>query len=126
MVSPHIVLRGQAAAPRVVALCVFLAAAPVARAQSSDPPSPTSPSQAVELLKWCWEHRDAARYRELFTADFHFVTRSEPDSLWSRDEELHAVTALFGAGVPDQPGATAIALAFQGDFRPGSAHLPEA
>jgi PKD repeat protein len=124
MCSPLIVLRGQAAL-RCTMVGILLAAAPViARAQSTVPPSPSSPGQAVALLKWCWEHRDPDRYRELFTADFRFVTTSDPDSVWTRDQEVSAAAALFGSGVPRQAGADLITLELLGDPVPGSAYLP--
>src|SRR5438105_4727423 len=84
-------------------------------------PVPNGPGPLVDLLKWCWEHRDITRYRDLFTADFQF--QSGTDALWNRDDELATVGKLFGPGNGTQPGATIVTLDFLGAPQPGS-YLP--
>src|SRR5438132_11730353 len=89
----------------VLALCVGTASADTA------PPAPDGPGSVVALLKWCWTHRDAQRYRDLFTADYQFVP-GDPDLPWNRDDELAMVSSLFGSGTATQPGAVSVSLDF--------------
>ena len=117
------------AARHVVLLGIALALATVLPAGAvfaaiDDPPAPDGPGGVVNLLKWCWNHRDAQRYRDLFTADYEFVP-SAPDLPWGRDAELNAVTALFGPGTGTQAGATSIVLDFLGNPQPGTCHFPD-
>lgn len=90
-----------------------------------DPPAPTTPGGAVALLKWCWTHKDATRYRDLFTADYLFIPQA-PDLPWNRDDELAAAGRLFGSGNGGQPGASNITLDWLGSPppQPGTAYLP--
>jgi hypothetical protein len=88
-----------------------------------DPPAPDGPEGVAALLRWCWTHRDAQRYRDLFTADYQFIA-SAPDLPWNRDDELGAITALFGSGTASQPGAASITLDYPGSSQAGTLHLP--
>ena len=125
MSSPLTSRTGRAAQPlrllgvlvMVLALCVGTASADTA------PPAPDGPGSVVALLKWCWTHRDAQRYRDLFTADYQFVPGA-PDLPWNRDDELAMVSSLFGSGTATQPGAVSVSLDFIGDPQPGTASLP--
>jgi PKD repeat protein len=89
-----------------------------------DPPAPDGPVGVVALLRWCWAHRDAQRYRDLFTADYQFVPGS-PDSPWGREDELRAAAALFGPGTATQAGATNISLEFLSNALPGTLSQPD-
>src|SRR5436190_170045 len=88
----------------VFALCVVCV-----RAASADtaPPAPDGPGSVVTLLKWCWNHRDAQQYRDLFTADYRFFPGA-PDLPWDRDDELAMISRLFGSGTATQPGAVSV------------------
>src|SRR5436309_272721 len=86
-----------------------------------DPPAASTPGNAVTLLRWCWEHRDIARYQELFTGDFRFMFapgdtagNAYQDALLSREDELTSASHLFAGGSATQPPASRIALTFAG------------
>src|SRR5262245_7558294 len=63
------------------------------------PPTPNSPVNAVRLLEWCWDHRDAAKYREVFANDYAYVfAASDSQSIsttLNRDEELQITSTMF-------------------------------
>ena len=95
-------------------------------------PPPDSPTNTVQLFKWCWENRDIAHYREILSADFTFgcpVTDSlgisYPDNSWTREDEVASSTHLFAGSNASEPPASNISLIFDGnltaqpDFRAG-------
>jgi hypothetical protein len=96
------------------------------------PPSPTTPADLVRLFKWCWENRDIAKYKELFTDDYRFAfsitdTAGNPyrGNPWTREDEIASAANLFVGGSASEPAASSITLIFDGnltardDFRPG-------
>jgi len=87
------------------------------------PPEANSPEGVANLLRWCWTHRDAQRYRDLFSADYQFIPGS-PDLPWNRDDELRAAAALFGSGTGSQPGASSITVGLSPGFAAGTLYLP--
>jgi len=103
------------------------------RGVSQPPPRADSPRDLLRLFEWCWEHRAAAEYRELFTDDFRFgfaTTDSTGtpflDRGFTRDDELSSATHLFQGGDAHQPRANRITLDFDPpdlvafpDSRPG-------
>jgi hypothetical protein len=128
------VLRGRA---RVFSLLLVVAVAvgcsgKKSRPQEPDvpvPPVPNSPINALALLEWCWDHRNATIYRDVFAADYVY-TFAPADSQaigvhLSRDEELAMAENLFSEGTPGHPAATSITfglnpvLIVQNDDRPG-------
>jgi hypothetical protein len=81
-------------------------------------PPADSPGGAVKLLQWCWESRDLAHYREVFSDDFRFAF-ALADSVgnpywgnpWTREDELLSVEHIFDA-------SSSITLVFDGDLVP--------
>jgi hypothetical protein len=70
-------------------------------------PTLDSPSELATVLKWVYEHRDAAAYAALFTSDFIFsfeplsgdsTPRPSPWSPWDYEDELIASNNLFVTG----------------------------
>lgn len=104
----------------------FLTPKPVDEAPAAD-----TPLHLVDTFQWCYEHRDEARYRGLFTADFIFEFSASDssgstyhDSPWRREDELIFAHNLFVAGSGSEAPASSIALMFSGtqvgaDLRPG-------
>ncbi len=89
------------------------------------PPAPTSPQGVVLLFKWCWENRDIASYREVFTDDYRFafaLTDSAGNPYrnvpWTREDELASAQNLFVGGSATEPAASSITLIFDGDILP--------
>ena len=86
------------------------------------PPVANSPTNAVRLLEWCWDHRDAAKYREVFTNDYQYdfapSDSQNVSTTLDRDEELQIATSLFAAAqsVVMELDPT---LSVQNDSRPG-------
>jgi len=87
--------------------------------QPSAPVAPVAdtPEHALDLLVWCYDHRDVAHHRILFTEDYVFdfalvdtVTGTFRDSSMTRDQELIYANHLFATGVGILPAATSIAL----------------
>ncbi len=77
------------------------------------PPSPTSAAGVIRLLEWCWQNRDMAKYRQIFTDDFIFqfaLTDSagnpsrEPPL--TREGELNMAQNLFMGGGARPPAAS--------------------
>ncbi|HEY3215598.1 MAG TPA: hypothetical protein VGK93_03810 [Candidatus Eisenbacteria bacterium] len=69
------------------------------------PPGAHTPEEALRLLEWCWNRRDAVRYAKLPTADFRFVfSPLDPqgtayrDQPWTREDELISARHLFLGG----------------------------
>jgi hypothetical protein len=105
------------------------------RGFSEPAPAPTSARNALELFRWCWEHRAYEEYRQLFTEDYRFfsayVDPDDPDSLsgiQTRDDELASARHLFIGGKADEPPANRIVLDFSSDLvaipdsRPGKTY----
>lgn len=103
------------------------------RGASSPAPVPNTPQNAIKLLRWCWENRDAQVYRTVFTDDYAFVFSTADsagntgrDPFWTRDQELENVTQIFNGGDgPNEPAATSVSITFdlnlraEPDDRPG-------
>jgi uncharacterized protein YjdB len=100
-----------------LSLLALLAASP-ARATTAAP-VPGTPADAIALLKWCWENRDATLYHELFADNFqYFYDAGNPagapyqSTPWSRYDELVSGSNLFlGAGSTHAP-ASSVTLTF--------------
>lgn len=94
------------------------------RGVSTPPPAPNSPSNTLQLFKWCYENRSFSEYRELFTADYRFVFaaldtngNAYRDQPWTRDDELESSRKLFEGGDATQPAASIITLVLDRNFR---------
>jgi len=68
-------------------------------------PVPDSPRHALDLLVWCWAHRDYDHCRTLFTWDFRFVFAATDTAgnayriiPWIRDDELISTSNMFQSG----------------------------
>lgn len=93
------------------------------------PPTPNSPANALRLLEWCWDQRDLATYRDVFTDDYLYtfaVSDSQAiGTTINRTEELAIAGNLFSTGVTGHPAATSIVfgidntLVVTNDDRPG-------
>src|SRR5438876_1460241 len=112
-----------------LSLLALLAASP-ARAPT-DPPVPSTPADALALLRWRWENRDVARYRELFTDNFRYNYAGGDSSgaayqttPWGRADELASATGLFAGGNPAQAPASSIALVFTAAAQPADRSFP--
>jgi hypothetical protein len=88
----------------------------------SPAPAPTSARDLIMLFKWCWENRDIARYKTLFTDDYRFafaITDSAGNGYrtnpWIRTDEIISATNLFVGGSATEPAASSITLIFDGD-----------
>jgi hypothetical protein len=57
----------------ILAATTALWAGAVHAAVVDPPPTPDSPDGVAALVRWCWMHKDAQRYSELFTADYQFI-----------------------------------------------------
>ena len=80
------------------------------------PPAPNSPSNAIRLFEWGWNHRNLDAFENLLTADFRFVfapndSAGNPfrDAPIGREEMLACLEHLFSGGGPAPP-ATSIHL----------------
>ena len=94
-----------------------LIAASSARTATAQP-VPSTPTDAIALLKWCWENRDVARYHELFANNYqYFYDVGNPAGVpyqatpWSRSDELVSSSNLFLGGGTKAP-ASSITLTF--------------
>jgi hypothetical protein len=94
------------------------------RGVSVPAPVPSTPANALRLLEWCYNNRNAVIYRELFTEDYRFDF-SQLDSSgnqytdatpWTRDDELISTTQLFEGGSESEPPASTIFLQFDNRF----------
>ncbi len=98
-------------------------------------PAPTSPSGAIDLFRWGWEHRDTTAVGTLLTDDFRFMLAAADSTgaafeEWSlgRDEFMRCVRNLF-LGMGPMPPARRIGLSFDPnllalpDSRPGKTAL---
>jgi hypothetical protein len=103
------------------------------RAASSPAPAPSTPQNTVKLFAWCWQHRDVARYAEVFTDDYRFIfalndSAGNPfrDRPWLRQDEMDMAEHLFTGGA-DVPPASDVSIAIDNllittpDNRPGRA-----
>lgn len=101
------------------------------RGVSSPAPVPNTPANAIKLIEWCYNNRDADVYREVFTDDYVFVFgltdtagNAYRDRPYRREDELESATNLFVGG-GGSPPASRITLTFDrtlialGDSRPG-------
>jgi hypothetical protein len=87
-------------------------------------PSPNSPQNAVKLFEWCWVNRGVEEYKELFTADYVFLSAGT-DSAGNptreiqarRDDEIAIAQAMF-IGSAERPPAARITLNFDQNLRP--------
>jgi len=92
----------------------------------SPAPVPTTARDLIMLFKWCWENRDIARYKTLFTDDYRFafaITDSAGNGYrtnpWIRTDEIISATNLFVGGSATEPAASSITLLFAGDPQVG-------
>jgi hypothetical protein len=87
-------------------------------------PSPTTPQNAVRLFEWCWKNRGVEEYKELFTADYVFVSAGL-DSAGNpsreiqarRDDEVQIAENMF-IGSAERPPAADIQLDFDRNLIP--------
>jgi hypothetical protein len=90
---------------------------------SKPAPVPSSASNLLRLLEWCYNNQTIAEYRELFTDDYRFIF-SPLDSSgaeyrgtpWTREDELIYATHLFVGGSADRPPASHIRLDLDKNF----------
>ena len=91
---------------------------------TSEAPSPTTPQNAVRLFEWCWKNRGVEEYKELFTADYEFLSAGL-DSAGNktreiqarRDDEVQTAENMFLGSVERAPAAS-ITLDFDKNLRP--------
>ncbi|MGH7742463.1 MAG: PKD domain-containing protein, partial [Candidatus Eiseniibacteriota bacterium] len=109
-------------------LFALLAASP-ARATTAAP-VPGTPTDAIALLKWCWDNRDVARYHELFTDNFQYhFDAGNPAGMpyqntpWTRADELISSSNLLLGGGTSRAPASSVTLTFTDGptLLPGSA-----
>ena len=100
-----------------LSLLAMFAASPARTATT--PPVPSTPADAIALLRWCWESRDVTRYHELFTQNFrYFYTFGDSSGAayqttpWTRLDELASATNLFVGGSTPRAPASSITLTF--------------
>ena len=87
-------------------------------------PSPTTPQNAVRLFEWCWKNRGIDEYRELFTADYEFLSAGL-DSAGNqtreiqarRDDEVQTAENMF-IGSAERAPAAKITLDFDRNLIP--------
>jgi len=87
-------------------------------------PSPTTPQNAVRLFEWCWKNRGVEEYRELFTADYEFLSAGL-DSAGNqtreiqarRDDEVQTAENMF-IGSAERAPAAKITLDFDRNLIP--------
>ena len=94
------------------------------------PPEPNTPQGVIRLFEWCWNNRDIALYKEIFTADFRFefslgdsagnTFREHPVD---RETELTIAQNLFVGGGAEPP-ASSIVLHLDPTLRPLSDSRP--
>ena len=82
-------------------------------------PAPSSPANALELLRYDWVNRAPVSYGELFTEDYRFVFADSDSagnafrgSPWGREDELVFAQNLFVNGTTVEPPASSITLDF--------------
>jgi hypothetical protein len=82
------------------------------RAASSPAPAPSTPQNTVKLFAWCWQHRDPARYAEVFTYDYRFIfalndSAGNPfrDRPWLREDEMNMAQHMFTGGADVNPAS---------------------
>ena len=84
----------------------------------SPAPVPTTARDLIMLFKWCWENRDIARYKTLFTDDYRFafaITDSAGNGYRSAfDQELARGLQSDAAGRACDQGAFAVKSAHVG------------
>jgi hypothetical protein len=94
-------------------------------------PEPTTPTNVVRLVEWCWNNRNVDTYSGVFTDDYVFAFaygdsagnayRATP---WTRTDEVQAAAALF-VGSPTRDPAGNLRVSFDpvlvsfADDRPG-------
>ena len=100
-----------------LSLLALLAVSP-ARAATA-PPVPSTPTDALALLKWCWESRDVALYHELFADNYqYFYDAGNPAGApyritpWTREDELASGTNLFVGGGSLHAPASSVTFSF--------------
>ena len=83
------------------------------------PPTPSTPTDALSLLQWCWNNRDMAHYPELFSDNYQFYfdagnVASLPylTTPWSRSDELISASNLFLGGGTSHAPASIITFAY--------------
>jgi len=97
--------------------CSQRASRVVAPEPTAPAPEPNSPGNALQLLRYDWEHRAPGPYGLLFTEDYVFVF-SERDSAgkpflskpWGREDELASAEHMFVTGTATDPPASSIWL----------------
>jgi hypothetical protein len=87
-------------------------------------PSPTTPQNVVRLFEWCWKNRGIEEYREIFTADYEFLSAGL-DSAGNqtreiqarRDDEVQTAENMF-IGSAERAPAAKITLDFDRNLIP--------
>ncbi|MBI1796568.1 MAG: hypothetical protein HY076_05330 [Candidatus Eisenbacteria bacterium] len=86
--------------------------APV-RGNVPPPPTPNSAPGVLRLFEWCYNNREIAEYREIFTDDYRFIFSPQDSSggpyrgvPWTREDELISTTQLFVGGGVESPAST--------------------
>jgi hypothetical protein len=99
---------------------------------SQPPPEATSPIGVLRRYEWCWNHRDADVYRDLFTDDYRFqfaltdtAGNAYRGNVLTREEELTIAENIFVRGTATERPPSRIDLTFDQnliatpDSRPG-------
>jgi len=87
-------------------------------------PSPSTPQNAVRLFEWCWKNRGIDEYRELFTADYEFLSggldsagNQTREIQARRDDEVQTAENMF-IGSAERAPAAKITLDFDRNLIP--------
>src|SRR6185436_20053255 len=87
-------------------------------------PSPSTPQNAVRLFEWCWKNRGIDKYRELFTADYEFLSggldsagNQTREIQARRDDEVQTAENMF-IGSAERAPAAKITLDFDRNLIP--------
>jgi hypothetical protein len=122
--AAYIALIATCAAALTAAGCATRVTSPDPSGNPELPPVPTSASNVLRLLEWCYEIRSTDLAKELFAADYRFFFSSADSSAsqyrgtptpWTREDELICMTHLFVGGGALAP-ASSITLALDNTF----------
>lgn len=92
------------------------------RGFTAPPPVPSSATNVLRLLEWCYNNKAIAEYRELFTDDYEFKFNARDSAgadyrtnKWRREDELISTSQLFEGGSAEAP-ASSITLLLDRNF----------